>query len=132
SHIRKTLVTFQFFLAFCFLVSLIVFSRQYSYNINIEYGFNTDNILNVELQNIDPLKFKSEFSKLAEVQAVSMSSDIVGLSYSNTFVSKHRGADSLEVSQLFIDSDYIKNMNLTLLAGHNFSEEPFQHERNVI
>lgn len=132
SHIRKTLVTFQFFLAFCFIVSLIVFSRQYRYNLNFDFGFNTDNILNVQLQGIDPLKFKTEFSKLAEVQALSMSSDILGLSYGNTFVSKERGSDSLEVSQLFVDADYIDNMKLTLLAGRNLPAETFQHERHIL
>lgn len=131
-QVRKVLIVFQFALSFCFIVLLFVFSRQYRYNLNFNFGFDTENILNVELQGVDPATFKSEFSRLASVQGVSMSSDILGLSYSSTFVREQQGGDSLEVFQLFVDPDYIGTMGLQLLAGENFPPVSPQHERHII
>ena len=36
--------------------------------------------------------------------------------------------DSIEVAQMFVDHNYISNMNLELLAGKNFIEDPVQQE----
>src|SRR5690606_35997579 len=95
--VRKVLIIFQFALSFCFIVLLIVFSRQYRYNLNFDYGFDTENILDVELQGADPVTFRSEFSRHAAVQDLSLSSGILGLSHSGTYVRPPAGGDSLEV-----------------------------------
>lgn len=114
---------------YCFLT---VFSRQYRYNLNFDFGFNTENILDVELQGVDPATFQSEFSRLQSVQEISMSSGILGSSYSSTLVRKEPGGDSLEVFQLFVDPNYVDNMDLHLLAGRNFPTIPAQTERHII
>lgn len=129
---RKVLTVFQFALSFCFIVLLILFSRQYRYNLNFDYGFNTENILDVELQGIDPVTFRSEFSRHAAVQDLSLSSGILGLSHSGTYVRPPAGGDSLEVSQLFVDAHYVDNMGLQLLAGRSFPDAPAQHEQYIL
>lgn len=131
-RIRRALIIFQFALSFCFIVSLFVFSRQYRYNLNFNFGFHTENVLNVELQGVDPVTFKSEFSRLASVQALSMSSGILGLSYSSTMIREQPGGDSLKVFQHFVDQDYIGNMGLSLLAGRNFPDVSAQWERYMV
>ncbi|HEY3405607.1 MAG TPA: FtsX-like permease family protein, partial [Ohtaekwangia sp.] len=132
TRVRKGLVVFQFALSFCFIVLLIVFSRQYRYNLNYNYGFNTENILDVELQGTDPAAFRTEFSRLAAVQNISMSSGILGLSYSRTQVREEAGSDSLGVSQLFVDHNYVGNMGLELLAGRNFPDTPSPQEQHIL
>jgi putative ABC transport system permease protein len=129
---RKALTIFQFALSFCFIVLLIVFSRQYQYNLNFDFGFNTENILDVELQGVDPSTLKSEFSRLPSVQDISMSSGILGSSYSSTLVHMENGGDSIEVFQLFVDPNYIENMGLQLLAGQNFPNVLLQTERHIL
>jgi putative ABC transport system permease protein len=131
-RLRKVLTTFQFALSFCFIVLLIVFSRQYRYNLNFNYGFNTDNILDVELQGVDPAIFKSEFSRLSAVQDLSMSSGILGFSFSSTMVREQTNADSLKVFQLFVDPSYISNMGLQLLAGQSFPDVSPGQERHIV
>lgn len=131
-QVQKGLTIFQFALSFCFIVFLTVFSRQYRYNLNFDFGFNTENILDVELQGVDPATFQSEFSRLQSVQEISMSSGILGSSYSSTLVRKEPGGDSLEVFQLFVDPNYVDNMDLHLLAGRNFPTIPAQTERHII
>jgi putative ABC transport system permease protein len=131
-RVRRILIIFQFALSFCFIVLLIVFSRQYRYNLNFDYGFDTENILDVELQGVDPFTFKSEFSSLSAIRDLSMSSGILGLSYSSTFVREQASADSMEVSQLFVDANYVGNMGLHLLAGQNFPNAPSQREQHIL
>ena len=114
---RSVLIVFQFALSFCFIVLLIVFRRQYRNNLNFDYGFNTKNILDVELQGSNPATLSNEFSKLLDVQEISMSSGILGLSHSSTYVHKLPDGDSIEVFQLFVDPRYVGNMGLQLLAG---------------
>jgi putative ABC transport system permease protein len=126
-QLRKMVSIFQFALSFCFIVSLIIFGRQYRYTLNFDYGFNTENILNVELQGVDPTIFQSEFSRLAEVHDISMSSGVLGLSYSSTQVRQQTSDDSLKVDQLFVDPNYLNNVGLELLAGRNFPDLAGQH-----
>ncbi len=128
---RKALTVFQFILSFGFIISLVVFSRQYRYSINFDFGFNKHNLVDVTLYDVKPELFKSEFSKLSSVQSISMSSGILGLSSSRTWV--HTGEkDSIEVDQLFIDEHYIPNLGLKFLAGKNFPSENWQRERFII
>lgn len=131
-RVRKALIVVQFTLSFCFIVLLIVFSRQYRYNLDFDYGFNTENILDVELQGVDPEKFRAEFSRLESVHKISMSSGILGLSYSSTYLQHPGGSDSTKVYQAFCDTDYVDNMELELLAGRNFPNILPHGERYVL
>ncbi len=130
-RVRKVLTVFQFALSFGFILSLVVFSRQYQYSLNFNFGFAKENIVDVQLQGVKPELVKTEFSKLASVQSVAMSSELMGLSYSNTWA-KNAVKDSAEVSQLFVDRNYLSMFGLTLLAGSNFPEETWQRERFII
>ncbi|HRG79825.1 MAG TPA: ABC transporter permease [Cyclobacteriaceae bacterium] len=130
-RVRKVLTIFQFALSFGFILCLVVFSRQYQYSINFDFGFDKENIVDVQLQGVNAELVKTEFSKLASVQSVAMSSQLMGLSYSKTWV-KNADKDSSEVNQLFVDRNCLSMFNLTLLAGKNFPEETWQRERFII
>lgn len=130
-RIRKVLTIFQFALSFGFILSLVVFSRQYQYSLNFNFGFTKENIVDVQLQGVKPELVKAEFSKLASVQSVALSSELMGLNYSGTWV-KTNEQDSALVSQMFIDQNYLSLFGLTLLAGNNFPEETWQHEKFII
>jgi putative ABC transport system permease protein len=130
-RVRKVLTVFQFALSFGFILSLVVFSRQYQYSIGFDFGFTKNNIVNVPLQGVEPQLVKSEFSQLAQVQSITFSSDVLGLGFSNAWV-KNTEKDSLEVAQVFVDRNYLSTFGLTLLAGSNFPEEAWQRERFII
>lgn len=130
-HIRKGLTVFQFALSFCFILSLVVFSRQYKYSLNFDFGFAKQNMVDVQLQGVKPELVKAEFAKLSTVQTVSMSSSLLGLDYSETWI-KNNEKDSTEVAQVFVDTQYIPNFGLQFLAGKNFPEEAWQRERFII
>lgn len=130
-RIKKGLTVFQFALSFCFILSLFVFGRQYHTLINFDFGFQKENIVNVELQHANPELFKNEFSKLAAVKSVSLSSGSPGLSSSSTWVHTPEN-DSIEAAQLFVDADFIENFKIDLVAGKNFPPQLNNDERYVL
>lgn len=130
-RIRKVLTVFQFALSFGFILSLVVFSRQYRYSVGFDFGFDKANIVNVPLQGVDPGRVRDALSPLASVQQVTFASDILGLSASSTWV-KDSVRDSVEVFQLYVDENYLESFGLALLAGNNFTEEPWNGERAII
>lgn len=131
-RVRKGLTIFQFVLSFCFILTLVVSSRQYRYSLNFDFGFQKENILDVELQGVNPNVFQTAFGKLASVQGMSMSSSIMGLWYSSTMVHPAGKPDSTEVSQIYVDERFIPNMGLRLLAGKNFPEGVWHREQYMI
>jgi putative ABC transport system permease protein len=116
--VRKGLTIFQFALSFCFILSLIVFGRQYHTVLNFDFGFQKENIVNVTLQHAKPELVKAEFAKLSGVRSVSMSSALPGLSGERAWV--HTETDSLETSQLFVDENFLETFQFTLIGGKNF------------
>ncbi|MFZ6010373.1 MAG: ABC transporter permease [Bacteroidota bacterium] len=130
-RVRKVLTIFQFALSFGFILSLVVFSKQYRYSLNFDFGFEKKNTVDVQLQDVDQQQFKAAFSQLAPVKSISMSSGLLGVNWEPTWI-KTEGNDSTEVGQLHVDHNYIPNMGLELLAGKNFPDEQWQRERYII
>jgi len=130
-RVRKVLTVFQFVLSFGFILSLVVFSRQYQYSLNFNFGFAKENIVNVALQGTQPQLIKNEYTKLAAVQSMAMSSQVMGLGYYSTWI-KDSEKDSSEVAHMFVDGNYIPMFGLTLLAGTNFPEEAGSTEKFII
>jgi putative ABC transport system permease protein len=131
-RIRKGLTVFQFALSFCFIIGLILFSRQYRYNLNYDVGFQRENILDVKLKGVNPEQFRNQFSQLASVQDISMTSHVLGVSTSVQVTTAVDSQDSLEVHQIFADHRYINVVKLELLTGKNFPNEVWQGEKYLI
>ena len=132
NSLRKGLSIFQFALSFGFILMLVVFYKQYEYSLHYNFGFQKENILDIKLQGVDADRFRNQFSSLSSVQRISMSSHTLGLDYSTTTAHVANSSDSSEVSQLFIDHNYLPTMKLQLLAGNNFPDESWQREKHII
>jgi putative ABC transport system permease protein len=130
-RIRTVLTVFQFALSFGFILSLVMFSKQYRYSLNFDFGFEKKNTVDVALQDVSQEQFKTAFSQLSPVQSISMSSGLLGVNESRTWIYT-KETDSTEISQMFIDRNYIDNFKLKLIAGKNFPDEPWQRERYMI
>jgi putative ABC transport system permease protein len=132
NRIRKGLTIFQFSLSLCFIIALVLFSRQYQYTINFDFGFQRQGIVDVQLQDVKPEQFRNEFTKLASVRQMSMSSHILGVSMVSGQVRSIDTNDSLDAAQIFIDSNYLDIFKLKLLAGKNFPNDIWQREKYII
>jgi putative ABC transport system permease protein len=85
-HVRKVLTIFQFVISFGLILSLVVFNRQYRYSVNFDFGFEKKNRIDVELQDVDPEHFRTAFSQLHPVRTISMSSGLLGVHASRTWI----------------------------------------------
>jgi putative ABC transport system permease protein len=120
--LRKLLIVSQFALSAGFIMGVVIVLSQYRYALNFDFGFNQANILDVQLQEANPEIFRNEFSKMASVQKISMSSDVLGTQIAPpAWVRSTDDFDSTEVFEMFVDDQYLSNLDLTLLAGQNFS-----------
>jgi ABC-type antimicrobial peptide transport system permease subunit len=114
-------------------MSVVIVFNQYRHTLNHNFGFDQENILDVELQGADPQIFRNEFAKLPAAQAISMSSGIMGTGGAESIWIKEKNLiDSLEVYQMFVDEKYIANLNLSLIAGNNFSDDVARNKKHVI
>ncbi len=133
SMIRKVLIVGQFALSLGFIMAVTITIKQHAAALNYNFGFDKENILDVELQGVDPNIFRNEFSKLSSVQSISMSSNIMGASNpTRVWIQKPKGKDSTDVVQMFVDHNYLSNLNIKLVAGKHFPDQREGREQFVI
>ncbi|MBE7171291.1 MAG: ABC transporter permease [Williamsia sp.] len=133
SFFRKLVLTLQFVLSLGFIMAVIIVIRQYQYSVNYDFGFEQQNVLDVELQHVDPQLFKNEYGKIPSVHSISMSSHILGIgAAAEQQIKTPDLSDSIEASSMSIDEDYISNMKLKLLAGKGFGENGAANSRLIV
>ena len=124
TSLKKVLTIGQFSLSLFFIMGVGIIMKQYKYALNFNYGFEQENILDVKLNGVDPSRLKTELERLPEVKMISFSSHIPGTHESRSaYVLLPEVRDSIIVSQMFIDENFIANLNLDILSGSNFSED---------
>lgn len=118
--IRKGLIVMQFALSMIFILGVGIVIQQYRHAINYDLGFQKENILDIPLKGTDAKLLKNELEKLSAVTAVSMSSAIPGSwRVASTWV-RSGATDSIEVHQMFVDQNYLENLEINLIAGSDF------------
>jgi len=128
---QKSLLVIQFALSFGFIMGIVVFFDQYRTAINYDLGFNEENILDINLQNVDPEMARTSLDQLAAVQQVSMSSNILGVNSNSKIWLQHKD-DSVQATQMFIDHNYLDNIGLELIAGKTFDQSLSGNEQSII
>jgi len=122
-NLRKILTVGQFALSLFFIMGIAIIMKQYKFALNYNFGFDKENVLDVQLNGVDYQKLLSEFQKIPEVQKMSFSSHIAGTHTAlQTYVELPEINDSTVVYQMFVDQEYIPNMDIMLLAGQNFPD----------
>ncbi|WP_207432510.1 ABC transporter permease [Sabulibacter ruber] len=133
SIFRKVVLTTQFMLSLGFIMAVVIMLRQYQYSINYDFGFEQANVLDVELQNVDPQIFKNEYGKVPSVKRISLSSHLLGLEPApERQLQILQQEDSVGAFSISVDEAFITNMKLELLAGNDFSEDKAENARLII
>lgn len=117
---RKVLTGMQFVLALFFIVTSLLIYNQLRHFLEFEYGFTSENIVNIELQSNDYEIIANELSSVAGVSGISASGYIpsTGISYSTSL--RKQGEDEFEgISRLSVDEHYVDNLDLKIIAGRN-------------
>jgi putative ABC transport system permease protein len=120
----RSLVTLQFTLSIALIISTLVILKQTNYMSNKNPGFNKENVLMVDANEIDTKKIYPLFKQtlIANTNITGIASAELGLGegegWSQTgfeYNGKHK-----QVYEFFIDKDYLNVLGMQLLVGRNF------------
>src|ERR1700744_3278408 len=134
---RKPLIIFQFVISIFLIITTVVILQQLSYIRNKDVGYNKSNVVvlptGYNLPNIDGLK--KEIRNLAGVQSVAAANnEPVNVGWGDAI--QTGDGKSLTVNALPMDEDFIKTMDLKIVAGSDFSQadvlqlDTSNHEKN--
>jgi putative ABC transport system permease protein len=120
-NLRRALVVIQFFFFFLFIITTIVMFKQIHFQKNVDLGFQTENIMNVELQGMDYEIFKQEVSNHPGISTISASAFIpcTGMAWIER-AKRSEDDEFLNIDFISCDRHYIPNLGLKLVAGRNF------------
>ncbi|PLX17208.1 MAG: cell division protein FtsX [Marinilabiliales bacterium] len=124
--LRRFLVTIQFIATFVMIVGILVVHSQLRYTFNKDKGFDTSQIVNIELnsreirENFEALR--TELEKIPGVKKVATSGSMPGLGFGRTGVQPEGSSEEENwiVSIMSMDENYVPLMNMKLVEGENF------------
>lgn len=126
---RNLLVLVQFSVSILLIVSTLLIYRQMNFIRGKDLGYRTEDILIMPLRSEEVAKkadvLKNEFLSLPEVQSVSLTDGIPGMSMSGIGFYPEGGdvTSPWIIYILEVDEEFIPVMDMQLLAGRNFSQE---------
>jgi len=123
--LRRALVIIQYTLTLIFITTTAIGYVQYKNILAFDLGFNTENILNIDMQGNKPDELLKELSEMPEVTALSRS--LIVTSVGNTWggYMKYKDShDSVLVMSNHVDENYLPLHEHKLLAGGNFIARP--------
>lgn len=123
---RQALVVFQFGISVLLIISVTIVMSQMHYVQNTDLGFNKEQAMIVRLDNnqIRNNKFQFKQQLLADPSVVSvsvMSGEPGGFHDMYGFETEAMPGEKLMLNTEFADVDYVKTLNLNLIAGRDFS-----------
>lgn len=140
--LRTTLVVFQFMITIVLIVSTLVIGNQINFIQTKDIGFDKDQMMIIDINSGTVRRqfqaMKNEFSKLAGVQQVAVSSRVPGewKNIRQVYVKNANEAsatgDSLQSYFMGFDEDMLKTYQLRLAAGNFFSTNTEADSMNVL
>jgi putative ABC transport system permease protein len=119
---RKVLIVVQYSFSLIFITATIIGYKQYKHFLSFDLGFNTANVVNIELKGNNPDLFEKALKEFPEVQAISRSQMITSVGdYWGTQVKYIDPMDSSGVNFNSVDENYFPLHGHKFVAGKNFT-----------
>jgi len=131
--LRKFLVVTQFTVSIVLVITIILLYRQIRFYLNTDYGFNKENIVNIQLQGNDPGLLKDELITIPEIKIITWSSHIPAsgnMWTDDAWVEDKE--DKIEVAYFSVDENYMDVLGLKLVAGRNFPPNSYSGEEKYL
>lgn len=132
--LRKTLLVSQFTVSLVFILTVIVMYNQLELFLHSDYGFNIKENLMIRLNSTSPERLKTELLKYPNIQNVAASSHIpaAGETRGNGFKKELSEKEWTSLNTFSVDDDYLKNMQVDLVAGKFFAAENGVSNKNFV
>src|SRR5690606_4627532 len=128
-NIRNSLVVFQFAISAFLIVSTLVVFQQLKFIQNKSLGYAKDHVLIIEDMHAAGDKaqiFKQEIQQLGQVENATLTGYLPTPSYrsdSSFFEEGTRNQeDAVQMQNWIVDYDYVKTLDLKIIAGRNFDK----------
>lgn len=123
--IRKILNSSQFVVSLFFIITSILIYRQFHHFLQFDYGFTSENIVNVELQGNDYEILKEELSRISGVQQISAAEYMPATGVANQIdVRKDPSEEEPHVFTLLkVDENFLENLEIEIVAGRNLNND---------
>ena len=123
--LRRALVVIQYTLTLIFITTTAIGYVQYKNILAFDLGFNTENILNINMQGNKPDVFLKELGGMPEVTALSRSLIITSIGNAwGGYMKYNDSRDSALVLTNHVDENYLPLHEYKLIAGNNFRARP--------
>jgi putative ABC transport system permease protein len=132
--LRKSLLVAQFTFSLIFILSVVVVFNQLQLFLRADHGFSMEKKVVVSLSNTSSSILKTELLKYYNIRNVTAASHLpaAGSSYGEGY---KRSLDEREWTGLNYfsgDADYLKNLDVELVAGKFYDEENATSNKNFI
>ena len=130
--LRKALNITQFAFSLFFIITALLISRQFNHIMDFEYGFDTENVINIPIQGNDYQILQNEFTSVPGVVGTSMCEFVPALLHTNgaSISNEVTDEDLFNAEHISIDHNFVDNMGLEIIAGDNLTKN--QAGGNVI
>jgi putative ABC transport system permease protein len=131
---RKVLIVFQYCISLMLITGTLIMYKQYHHFLDYDLGYNTKDILNIQLQGNNPERLMKELNELPEVKGISQSGIVMstGTYWGENMKFPDNPDDSANVRMNRIDESYLQLHDFHLLAGRNFNYKPKDAEENEV
>ena len=133
-RLRKALLVSQFTVSLVFIMTVIVMYNQLDLFLHSDYGFNIKNNIMIRLNDTGHEELKNELLKYPNIRHVAASSHVpaAGETRGNGFKKDLEEKDWININTFAVDEDYLKNMEVDLIAGKFFSAHNGKSNSNFI
>jgi ABC-type antimicrobial peptide transport system permease subunit len=123
--LRRALVVIQYTVTLIFITTTAIGYVQYKNILAFDLGFNTENILNINMQGNKPEAMVKALSEIPEVTAISRSLIVTSIGNAwGGFMKYKDSRDSALVMTNHVDENYLPLHEYKLIAGSNFIARP--------
>lgn len=132
---RKVLTVLQFAGALVVIMTTVLLYRQVTHMSTAgDSAFQTDGLLHVDLKGLPYAPFQQQAQQLRGAEEVGAASHVPlgGVRTVGVSVTSPRIADSVEARSYAVDHEFIKALDLPLIATEDWSEPRFETGRSVL
>lgn len=117
--LHKLLNVSQFVVSLLFIVTSMVIYNQFTYYTTFEYGFDSENIVNIPLQSNDYEVMRTELETVPGVVAISACEYIpaTGTTDVITFIDPNNEDEPISLLGMKVNEHFLSNIDVNIIAG---------------
>jgi putative ABC transport system permease protein len=131
--LRRVLTVSQFSISLIFIITSIVIYNQFKHYLRFDYGFNAQNVVNINLQGQDFQKVKNAFANIPGIKEIGGCAYLPSTGRNDGLWLKLPGKDSsMQAIDLAIDPGFVTTLEIPILYGRNITPAKDSVSRSIL